>query len=166
MGNNVTELLDMLYSMVSEAWGIPLGADKCVVERDKVLDLLDEIKGELPTELAEAQRLVAARTEFISNAKREADSIRQTAEDTARRLVDEQEIVRAAKEKANSLISEAETKAAELRRVANEYADDALRRTEDAISEAYREVHGSRASFRSAVNTASPVTPDIDTELD
>jgi len=150
MGNSVQELLEMLYTMISEAWGLPLGAEKCVIERDKVLDLLDEIKAQFPTELAEAKRLVAARAEFIANAKREAETIRKTAEDRARQLIDEQEIVRAAKAKSNSMLSNAEAKSAELRRVANEYADDALRRTEEAISEALNEVHQSRTRFRSA----------------
>ncbi len=163
MGNSVQELLDMLYNLVTDAWAVPLGANKCVIERDKILDLLDEIKGQLPTELSEAQRLVAARTEFINSAKREADTMRKNAEEQARQLVDEQNIVKEAREKANRLISAAEEKSAELRRVANEYADDALRRTEDAISEAYREVHNSRANFRSA---AAAVTPSPEFSLD
>ena len=55
MGNSVQELLEMLYTMVSEAWGLPLGAEKCVIERDKVLDIIDEIKAQFPQELAEAK---------------------------------------------------------------------------------------------------------------
>lgn len=156
MGNGVQELLDMLYTMITEAWGLPLGAEKCVIERDKVLDLLDEIKAQFPTEVEEAKRLVAARNEFIANAKREADSVRKVAEDRARQLVDEQEIVKAARAKSNDMISAAETQSAELRRVATEYADDVLRRTEDAIGEALQEVRGSRVNFRSAASSAAP----------
>ena len=165
MGNNVQELLDMLRSMVTEAWGLPLGAEKCVIERDKALDLLDEINAQLPTELSEAQRLVSARNEFIANAKREAESIRKVAEDRARQLVDEQEIVRAARERSNNLISAAESKSNELRRVANDYADDALRRTEEAIAEALNEVRQSRTRFKSvsaSVQRSEPIVPDID----
>ena len=167
MGNSVQELLDMLYTMVTEAWGLPLGAEKCVIERDKVLDLLDEIKAQLPTELAEAQRLVSARNEFIANAKREAESIRKVAEDRARQLVDEQEIVRAAKAKSNNLISAAEAKSTELRKVANDYADDALRRTEEAITEALNEVRQSRSRFKSVTASAQrtePIAPELDYE--
>ena len=80
MDNEVLELVEMLYTMIAEAWGVPLGNDKCIVEREKVLSLLDEIKAQLPVELAEAKRLVSARDEFISGAKREADSIRKAAE--------------------------------------------------------------------------------------
>ena len=158
MNNSVQELLEMLYSMISEAWGLPLGAEKCVIERDKVLDMLDEIKAQFPTELAEAQRLVAARSEFIANAKREAESIRKVAEDRARQMIDEQEIVKNAKIKSNKLISDAESKAADLRRVVNDYANDALRRTEEAISDALNEVHQSRQRFYNA--SANFVKPE------
>ena len=156
MGNDVMELIDMLYNMITDAWGLPLGAEKCVIERDKVLDLLDEIKSQLPKELEEARRLVASRAEFVSNAKREAESMRKVAEQRARQLVDQEEVVRAAKQRANEIITAAEQKSAELRRVANEYADDALRRTEDAISEALNEVHQSRTRFRSSSAAAMP----------
>ena len=79
MSSRIPELLEMLYAMISEAWGLPLGAEKCVIERDKALDLLDEIRAAFPTEIAEAKRLLDARADFINNAKREAEAIRRTA---------------------------------------------------------------------------------------
>jgi len=154
MENNVLELVEMLYTMVAEAWGVPLGNEKCIVERDKVLNLLDEIKAQLPSEVAEARRLVNARDEFITNAKREADSIRKSAEDHAREILEEQEIVRAAKTRSNEVLAQAESRTRELYRVANEYVDDALRRTEEAINSALSEVKQSRANFRAAAGTA------------
>jgi cell division septum initiation protein DivIVA len=150
MASGVSELIDQLYAMVSDAWGLPLGAEKCVLEREKVLDLLDEIKAMLPAEMAEAKRLVSAKAEFIANAKEEAVKIRREAEDQARRLVETQTIVKAAKQRADELLAAAESKSNELRRAANAYADDALRRTEEAIAQALGEVKKSRASFRSA----------------
>lgn len=85
----VMELIETLYSMVTEAWGVPLGNDKCIVERENVLEILNEIKTRIPVELAEAKRLVSARDEFIGNAKREAESIRKNAEDKARAMLEE-----------------------------------------------------------------------------
>ena len=159
MESNVQELVEMLYSMISEAWGLPLGNEKCVIERDKVLDLLDEIKAQLPVEIAEARRLMDARTEFIANAKREADAIKKAAEDRARGLVDEQEVLRTAKAKSSSVLSDAETKSTELRRAANEYVDDAMKRTEEALNLALEEIRGSRARFRNAAGSARTVSP-------
>jgi len=155
MEHEVLQLLEMLYTMISEAWGVPLGNDKCIIERDKVLNILDEVKAQLPTELAEAKRLVTARDEFIGNAKREAASIRKAAEEKSRQLVDEQEIVRTAKLRSNELVNTAEARAKELYRVANAYVDDALRRTEDALGAALDEVRQSRTRFRAAAGAVA-----------
>ena len=148
MEHEVNELIEMLYTMVTEAWGVPLGNEKCIVERDKVLSLLDQIKEQLPVELAEAKRLVSARDEFIGNAKREAESIRKAAEDRARQLVDELEVMRVATARSTERLTTSETKSRELRRVANEYVDDAMRRTEEALTAALNEIHQSRVRFR------------------
>lgn len=148
--NGVVELVEMLYQIVTEAWGIPLGADKCVVERDRVLDILDEIKEHLPKEIEESKKLISARTEYIANAKREAESIRKLAEEHARQMVDDQEVVKTAKDKSSQLLTSAEAKSTELRKLANDYADDALKRTESAIESALEEVRRSRGRFKSA----------------
>ncbi|MDR1217330.1 MAG: hypothetical protein LBJ99_01960 [Oscillospiraceae bacterium] len=156
-GNRVQELLDELHAMITEAWGIPLGAEKCVIERDKALDLLDDVRAQFPQELAEAKRLVEARTEFINNAKREAETVRKAAEDRARQLVDEQEVLRAARTRSSELLTTAERSSTELRRVANEYIDDTLRRTEEALAAALTEMRQSRAEFRSAASQRTVV---------
>jgi cell division septum initiation protein DivIVA len=156
--NEVMELIEMLYTMVSEAWGVPLGNDKCIVEREKVLSLLEEIKARLPVELSEAKRLVSARDEFIGNAKREAESIRRLAEEKARAMVEEQEIVRVSRARANELVTTADNKSRELRRVANEYVDDAMRRTEEAVAAALDEIHQYRGRFRGAAGLATGST--------
>lgn len=153
--NEVMELIETLYTLVSEAWGVPLGNDKCIVEREKFLEILNEIKTGLPVELAEAKRLVSARDEFIGNAKREAESIRKNAEDRARAMLEEQEIVRVAKQHSAELVSNAEFKSKELRRVANEYVDEILRRTEETVGSALKSINQSRASFRTLSGAAN-----------
>lgn len=158
MDSRVQELLDMLHSMITEAWGIPLGQEKCVIERDKALDLLDEIRSQFPVELAEAKRLLAARTEFIANAKREAETIRKTSEERARQLIDEQEILKIAKQRSSEMLKNAEQASSQLRRVANEYVDDAMKRTENALTDALTEVRESRAKFRSAASSVAQPT--------
>lgn len=167
--NDVIELLDILYGMVTEAWGVPLGNDKCIIEREKAIDIISEIKANLPSSIAEAQRLVSARDEFIGNAKREAESIRKNAEDKARAMLEEQEIVRVAKQHSAELVNNAEYKSKELRRVANEYVDEILRRTEETVGSALKSINQSRASFRSLAGSAAPAQPitqedDEDTE--
>jgi len=159
MSSRIPEMLNMLHAMITEAWGVPLGAEKCVIDRDKALDILDEIRGQFPTEIAEAKRLLDARADFINNAKREADAIKRSAEEKARQLIDEQEIIKISRAKSNEMLSHAETSSSELRRVANEYVDDAMHRTEESLTAALDEIRQSRQRFRIAARAASEAPP-------
>jgi hypothetical protein len=150
--NDIIELLDILYGMVNEAWGVPLGNDKCIIEREKAIDIINDIKAALPTSIAESKRLVAARDEFIGNAKREAESLRKSAEEQAAQLVDEQEIVRVAKEKSTAMLADAEKKTSELRRLASAYVDDMMRKAEECLNDALLTVRQTQDAFKANVN--------------
>ena len=156
MENQVLQIIDMLYAMIAEAWGVPLGNDKCIVERDKALGLLDDLKAVLPLEPSEARRLVNARDEFVGSAKQEADTIRRTAEEEARQLIDQQSVLRAAQQRAEETVRNAEEKSRELRRVASNYLDDALRQTEETVAAALESVRTARSQFK-AVSAPEPV---------
>ena len=97
---NVLDLLDVLYAMVTDAWSVPLGNDKCIIEREKAVALINDIKASLPSSVAEAQRLVAARDEFIGNAKREAENILKQAEQRAKQMISREEVYRQAEQEA------------------------------------------------------------------
>lgn len=147
---DIIELLDILYGMVTEAWGVPLGNDKCIIEREKAVEIINEIKSNLPSALSEAKRLVAARDEFIGNAKREAEAMRKSAEEKARAMVEEQEVVRVARQKSAEMIGSAEAKSNELRRLASEYVDEIMSSTEKNVSEALAKLQGAHNAFKSA----------------
>ena len=152
MANDVQYLIDMLYEMIDGAKGVVLSPDKCIIVREDALDLLDELKGQLPLELKKAQDLIRARDEYVENAKREAEKIRRQAELDAKSIVGESEITRVAREKAYDILRRADERARDMVGVANEYTEDALRRTEEAIQLALEEIRESRARFRAVSN--------------
>jgi len=156
MASGVDELLDMLYGIVEEAKNMPLSSDKCVVDRSQVLDLLDDIRAQFPVELAEAQKLLNARAEYIASARREADLIRQQAEEKAKQLIAEDQILSIAKQRGNEMLRQAEERSRELRKAANDYCEDIMRRTEEAMAEAYDEIKKSHVRFRAAANAGAP----------
>ena len=98
--------------------------------------MIDDVKAELPVEIKRAKDLVANRNDYIASAKREADSLRQQAEDYAKRLVNEDAIVREAEKKADEILSDAEEQCRMLKAAASEYCEDTLRRMEEAVSAA------------------------------
>lgn len=159
MANGVIELLNMLYRMIDDAKG-GLGGT-CRINRDDALDLLDEIQNKFPAELSEARKTLAERDQILDSAKAEAERIRQQAADKARQMVDEHEVVRQARAEAASVTAQAEKRAEDLKRAANGYCEDALRRTEDAVNVALNEIRQSRSKFRavSGMGTAVAARP-------
>ena len=144
---HIEDLITTLYDMVQDARALPLGADKCILEREKVLDLLDEIIGQLPAELKQSRTIVESRSELIAQAKREAENIVRKAQDEAERLVAKEAIYEEAKHKCADLVAQTQSQIAGLRKVSNEYMDDALRRTEEAIAQSLADVKDTRAKF-------------------
>ena len=142
MATGVEELLDMLFNMVDDAKSVPLSGDKCMLERDKTLDLIDDIRAQFPVELGEAKKMMANRAEVI----------RKQAEAEAQRTLAQEPILLQAKQQSAELMRQAEERSRELKRSANEYCEDALRRTEEAVAEAYDEIKQSRARFRAAAS--------------
>ena len=82
--------------------------------------------------------------------KKEVERMLRQAELDAKTLVSESETMQQARQKAAEIIHRAEERSKELYRVANTYAEDALRRTEEAIQAAVDEVKESRIRFRAA----------------
>ena len=90
-----------------------------MIERDRALDLIDDIRSQFRMELGEAKKMMANRTELVASAKREADAIRKAAEDRARQLVAEDTITLQARQRANEMMPQAEARSRELKRGAN-----------------------------------------------
>ena len=148
MANDVFYLIDLLYEMIDGAKGVVLSPDHCSVIRDDALELIEQLRGELPAELKKAQDLIRRRDEYVEEAKKEAERIRRQAEVDAKTIVGESEIARVARDKAREMVTQANDRSKAIINVANEYTDDALRRTEEAIQQALEEVRDSRARFR------------------
>lgn len=145
---NTEDIIGALYDMVQDARSMPLAADKCILERDRVLDLLDEIIAQLPSELKQSRTIVESRNELISQARREADSILREAQDKVQQMITKEAIYAEAKKRSEELVGQTQTRINQLRKAGNEYMDESLRQTEDAISRALAEVRETRMKFR------------------
>ena len=145
------DIISALYDMVQDARALPLGADKCIVERDKVLDMLDEIITQLPVELKQARTIVEPRNELIGQARREAEALIRQAQEKADQMVEEEAIYQEAKRQCQEMVMQTKTRMAELRKASNDYMDDALRRTEEAIAISLEDVRDTRTKFKALV---------------
>ena len=149
MSNRTTEdIIGALYDMVQDARAMPLAADKCILERDKVLDMLDEIIAQLPGELKQSRTIVESRNELINQARREAETILRQAQEQAKQMQTKEAIYLEAKKRSEEMVAQTQERIEQLRKAGNAYMDDALRRTEETIAAALDEVKETRMKFR------------------
>ena len=148
---NTEDIIGALYDLVQDARSMPLAADKCILERDKVLDMLDEIIAQLPAELKQARTIVESRNELIGQARREAESVIRQAQEKANQMVTEETIYQEAKRQCQEMVLQTQSRMAELRKASNDYMDDALRRTEEAIAMSLEDVRDTRTKFKALV---------------
>ena len=162
---NIESIISALYDLVQDARGLPLGADKCIVERDKVLDMLDEIIAQLPVELKQARTIVESRNELIGQARREADNVIKEAQTKVDQLITKEAIYVEAKKRSEELVSQTQNRINQLRKAANEYMDESLRQTEEVIANALNEVRDTRMKFR-AVTEAQEQRKNVNVDIE
>ncbi len=141
------ELVNSLYDMVQDARSVPLSAEKCMLDREKALDILDEIRANMPADLKMAREIVEKRDEVIAGGKQEAEKLRKQAEDYVRKTVNESAIVADAQQKANQIVATAEQQAAQLRGAVGTYCTDKLDETEACVAATLEEVKKCREKF-------------------
>lgn len=167
---NIEDIIGALYDLIQDARAMPLAADKCIVERDRVLDMLDEIIAQLPGELKQSRTIVESRNELISQARREAETIMRQAQEQAKQMVLKESIYMEAKRRSEELVNQTQTRVTQIRKAGNEYMDDALRRTEETMAKALEEVRETRMKFRTVTDAqeqrTEPKRPaNIDVEV-
>ena len=168
---NIEDIIGSLYDLIQDARSMPLAADKCIIERDRVLDMLDEIITQLPSELKQSRTIVESRNELISQARREAEGIIRQANEQAKQIVSKEAIVIEARKRAEEIAVQTQNRIEALKKASNEYMDEALRRTEETIAESLNNVRETRAKFQAITEAqaqrkvaAPKETPDV--ELD
>ena len=161
MSTRTTEdIIGALYDMIQDARSVPLNADKCMVERDKVLDMLDEIITQLPSELKQSRTIVESRNELIGQARSEAANIINQAKEEAKALVDHEAIYVEARRRSEELVKQTQAKIEAIKKAGNDYMDGQLGQTEEVIAKALAEVRQTRTKFQALMGAQQPKTEE------
>ena len=145
---NVNELLDTIEDTLEESTSMPLSGGKRLVDVEKVRDYLDDIRANLPGELRQAKQIVNDRAQIVDTANAQAQAIVKKAEERARILVSDAEIVKAAQQRAAEITAAAQSESRTLRQTVTDYCDNMLKTTEEAMVENAAQVKNVRANLR------------------
>ena len=167
--------IQQLEDMVREAKSMPLSSS-ALLNRDEVLELIEQMKDSLPDEVKQARWIVKDREELLAKARRDAEAMVEQGRQEQLRLASHEAVVQRSHEEAARIVSEAEDEARKLRLEAEDYVDAKLAQLENALqkiledtiqtngalSRVIDQVQAGREKLRgSTPNTNADIGPDV-----
>lgn len=125
-------LVEQLERRVAEGRKLPL-SNNVVIDQATALDLIDQLRVSVPEEVRQAKRISQEADRILEKAQEEADRIVARAQEQAAFLIEERELLRAAEQRSQEIVTEAHAQADEIRRGADEYAASVLVKLEGEV---------------------------------
>ena len=145
--------LEQLEELIREAKSMPLSSS-VLVNRDEVLEMIEEMRKVLPEEIKQARWIVRDRDELLAKARGEGDRIVEQAREEQLRLARKEEIVTRATQEADRIVAESVERTEEMRTEAEDYVDAKLAQFEISIRKI---IEASQASTKSLNRTLDQV---------
>ena len=140
---DVHDRLTQLTTMVRNAKTMPMSAS-CLVNRAEMLDLLERLREELPADLDHADALLSEREAVLADAREQAERILETARGERGRLIEQTDVLVAARELATRLTIDSRAQSTRLLADADDYVDRKLAEFDDFLSHVASQVNNGR----------------------
>lgn len=148
--------INELEELVSKAKRVPL-SNSIMVSEKGIFDLIDQLRANLPEELKQARWIIKERSEMLDEARREADKILAESRMRADEMVNETEVVRAAKKESAEMLEEARSNARKVRLEAEDYADEKLANLEATLHRLTTTIRKGREKLQGKVEKVQDV---------
>ncbi len=153
------QLFRRVLDLVSGARPMPLSAS-VMINRDEVVELLEEALDRMPDELRAARWLLKEREEFLAKVRREGEDILDQARARAERMVQRTEVVKAAEARARQVVEKAEDHARRTRLECEDFCDQKLASFEIVLERTQKVVAAGRAKLQGPNTTGEvPAVP-------
>ncbi|MDW5299067.1 MAG: ATPase [Sedimentibacter sp.] len=130
----ILNLLERIEDIVEEASKFPL-SNKVMIDKDEMLDVINEIRLKLPDEINRASWVAKERQRILNEAQTEADELIEKVQDQQKYLIEDNEITKQAQKYANQILQDAERKANDMKIGAYNYSDEILSKLQGKINE-------------------------------
>lgn len=129
---DILQLIDRLEELFNDAKAVPF-THNVVVDEDKMLELIDQMRIAIPEEVKKAQQVVAQRERVMAQAKEEANRTLQIARDKADQMVQKDIVTQDAQRRADQILAQARAEADGIRADADNYVLDTLMQLQEQI---------------------------------
>jgi len=142
---DILHLVDRLEEILNQSRPFPF-THNVIVDEDKMLDLIDQMRVAIPDEVKKAQQVLAQRDRILAQATEEANRTLAIAREKSEQLVERDSIAQASQSRADQVIVQARAEAERMRREADEYVVETLMRLEVELDRSLTQVqNGIRA---------------------
>ncbi len=132
---DILHLVDRLEELFNESRPIPF-THNVIVDEDRMLDLIDQMRVAIPEEVKKAQQVLAQRDRIVAQTQEEATRTLALAREKSGELTEQSHLVEAAKERAREIHAQAQAEAEKTRREADKYVIETLARLEAQLERA------------------------------
>jgi hypothetical protein len=136
---DILHLIDRLEELFNHSRPIPF-THNVVVDEDRMLDLIDQMRVAIPEEVKKAQQLAAQRDRILAQAQEEANRTLAIAREKSEQLTERDAIVQAAQSRADQILIQARAEGEKIRQDADDYVMETLRRLEMELERSLSQV--------------------------
>lgn len=158
-GTDAEQMLRRLHDLVGSARPMPLSTS-VMINRDEVLELLEETIERLPDELRAARWLLKEREDYLAKVRREGEEILDQARTRSERMVQRTEVVKSSEARARKIVEAAKDEANRLRNECEDFCDHKLASFEIVLERTLKMVGAGREKLQGSLTTGSvPAVP-------
>jgi cell division septum initiation protein DivIVA len=136
---DILQMIDRLEELLNESRPLPF-THNVIVDEDRILDLIDQMRVSIPEEVKKAQQLLSQRDRLLAQAQEEANRTIAIAREKSDQLVERDQVVQSAYTQADQIKAQAEADAQVIRQDADIYVMDTLRTLEMEMERALNQV--------------------------
>jgi vacuolar-type H+-ATPase subunit H len=137
---DILHLVDRIEELFNESRAVPFTRN-VVVDEDKMLDIIDQMRVTVPEEVKKAQQIVTQKDRIIAQAQEEASRIVALAKEKAEQIVEREAIVKSAQTRGAQIVAQAREDASNTRHDADDYVIDSLQNLEEEVTKLLTQVH-------------------------
>lgn len=163
---DIMQLIDRLEELFNDAKAVPF-THNVVVDEDKMLELIDQMRIVIPEEVKKAQQVIAQRDRVMAQAQEEANRTLQIARDKADQMVQKDTIMQDAQRRAEQIIAQARAEAEAIRADADNYVIETLMQLQDHIAKVSNQINnGIRMVQEDQMRKASSVAASVPDKIE
>ena len=129
---DILHLIDRLEELFNESRALPF-THNVIVDEDKMLDIIDQMRIAIPEEVKKAQQLLNQSERIVAQAEEKANRLTSIAQEKADEMTSEDSIAQEANRRADAILTQARADAEATRSAADDYVVETLSRVESEL---------------------------------